>query len=129
MDKDLVSVIIVGDDIRYRDHLYDLLKGEELIEIVGDVNCSEEALDLIGQTSADLIIVCPSLNRYEIIRGIRLQSQTKILILTPFESTDLMDYFWEIGAEGYCKSDLGREELKAAIYGTVKSEMYQCTLA
>jgi len=124
MDKDLVAVIIVSDDLRYREKLNDFLSGEEFIEIAGEAASGEDALELIRQTPADLVVVCPSYNDFDIFRRIRFQNQVKILVLSP--QMNLENYFWEIGVNGYCPADLTREELVSAILGTIYNETYQC---
>jgi DNA-binding NarL/FixJ family response regulator len=126
MDKDLVAVIIVSNDMQYREKLNDYLFGEDFIEVVGDADCGEDALELIMQTPADLVIVALSSNDFDFPRQIRLQSQVKMLILSAFGAMNSEDYFWEIGADGYCPADLSREELVSAIWGTIYNDTYQC---
>jgi len=126
MDNDLVAVIIVSNDMQYREKLTGFLFGEEFIDVVGEADCGEEAFELIRQTPADLVILIPSSSDLDSPRQIQLQSKVKILILSPFAAMNFEDYFWEIRADGFCLADLSREELVSAIWGTIYNETYQC---
>jgi DNA-binding NarL/FixJ family response regulator len=123
-----MKVIICDDQAIVRDGLAMLLKLEKDIEIVGTATDGSEAMDLVSQKEPDLILMdlkMPVLNGVEAIRQIKASHpRVKILVLTTYDDDEWVFDAVRAGASGYLLKDTPRDELVAAIRGTVAGKSY-----
>jgi len=99
------------------------------LEVVGDAESGEKAIQVIREISADLVLLdlrLPELSGRELLREIRKISQIKILVLTAFDSFESVDQAIKAGANGYCFKDVRRIEIIDAILRTVAGDPYVC---
>jgi DNA-binding NarL/FixJ family response regulator len=121
------KIIIVEDNDFYRAALKDLINAQDQLEVVAEAGSGEEALKIIKQFPADLILLdlrLPDRNGYDILPEISKSTDSKILVLTILESDHNIRAAFEAGADGYCFKDVSSQELINAISSVLAGERY-----
>ncbi len=115
----MIRILLVDDQPLIRRGLRALLKPEPDLEIVGEAENGETAIDLLKTITADVILMDI---RMPIMDGVAatgaivpLHPSTKILILTTFDDTEYVSRALQAGAAGYLLKDTPAEELVQAI--------------
>ena len=115
----MIRVLLVDDQPLIRRGLRALLKPESNLEIVGEAENGEAAIDLLQTLDADVILMDV---RMPIMDGVAATQaivpafpNTKILILTTFDDTTYVTQALQHGASGYLLKDTPAAELISAI--------------
>ena len=115
----MIRVLLVDDQPLIRRGLRALLKPELDLDIVGEAENGEAAIDLLQTTNADVILMDI---RMPIMDGVAATKaivpafpNTKILILTTFDDTAYVTQALQNGASGYLLKDTPADELVSAI--------------
>jgi NarL family two-component system response regulator LiaR len=111
-------IMIVDDHAMLREGMRNLLKQEKDFELVGEASDGEEAVELAGKLTPDIIImdiVMPKMNGVEATRQIkRVSPSTALLILTAYSDIRYIVGLLEAGACGYLlKNSPGKEVIRA----------------
>jgi DNA-binding NarL/FixJ family response regulator len=119
-----IRVLIVDDQSIIRQGLKALLELEPDLQIVGDAENGELALQQVAALQPDVVLMdirMPVMDGVAATKAIMAQyPQTKILMLTTFEAeTDVAEALRQ-GAIGYLLKDTPTEELAQAIRATYK---------
>jgi DNA-binding NarL/FixJ family response regulator len=105
-----------------------LLKLEKDIEVVGTASDGAEAVNLVISKGPDLVLMdlkMPVLNGIEATRQIKTNHPgVRVLVLTTYDDDDWVFNAIRAGASGYLLKDTPRDELVAAIRGTVAGKSY-----
>lgn len=113
------KVVIAEDNGHFRDVLRGMLSARPDVEVVGEARDGVEALEVIKNTTPDLVLLdfsMPRLSGISVIGEIKEWSpDTKILIVTIHENTQYVTDALNEGADGYYVKDSGRQELQLAI--------------
>lgn len=114
-----VRVVLVDDQEMIRMGLRMVLESQPGIDIVGEADDGDTALELLGQVDADVVLMdvrMPRMNGVEATLRIReREGAPKVLILTTF---DLDEYAYDglqAGASGFLLKDTPVEDVAAAI--------------
>ena len=114
-----IRVIIVDDHTIVRKGIRALLTEVEDLEVVGEAGDGQQAVDLVEEIPADVIlmdIVMPNMDGIEATEQITArQPDTHILALTSFAADDKVFPAIKAGAMGYLLKDTDPEELVKAI--------------
>jgi DNA-binding NarL/FixJ family response regulator len=127
MDADVKNIIIVDDSEIYRTGLRELINRHDRLRVVAEAECGEKAIEVIKQVPADLVLLDLSLPRYngfEVLKEIRKTSDIKVLILSIYESPEMIKSTFELGGQGYCVKDVSRKELIKAILDALEGRSY-----
>jgi len=124
-----IRVFIVEDHELVREGLRFFMSGIPLVEVIGIAETASEALHLIPRCSPDIIIVDLGLPSAEIglslIQDIKKRfSRIKILVLTSYESNDIVHRAIISGANGYLLKSASIKELSSAITTISSGEAY-----
>ncbi len=123
-----MRVLICDDQATVRDGLRLMLGLEPDIEVVGTAQHGAEALVLVAAVSPDLVLMdlkMPVMNGIEATRQIcRHFPTTRVLVLTTYDADEWVFDAVRAGAAGYLLKDTAREELVAAVRGTVAGGGY-----
>jgi DNA-binding NarL/FixJ family response regulator len=115
----MIRVIVVDDQILMRDGLKTILSLEENIEVVGTAADGAEALKTAMETEPDLVLMDIRMPGVDGVQGARLirehLPQTKVLMLTTFNDSELIFDALEEGASGYLLKDMPTEAIVQAI--------------
>ena len=114
-----IRVFIADDHPIVRRGIRDLLETEPGIEVAGEAQNGQEAVDGVAHTVPDLVLmdlVMPGMDGIEATRRIREQHPAvRVLVLTSFATDDKVFPAIKAGASGYLIKDTGPEDLLRAI--------------
>ena len=123
-----MKVVICDDQAIVRDGLEMLLKLEKDIEVVGTATDGSEAIELVNTKQPDLVLMdlkMPVMNGVEATRLVKVNNPNiKVLVLTTYDDDQWVVDAILAGASGYLLKDTPRNELVAAIRGTVNGKSY-----
>jgi DNA-binding NarL/FixJ family response regulator len=132
MEAGVKKIIIVDDSEIYRAGLRELINRHELLEVVAEAECGEKAIEAIKRVPADLVLLdlsFPRSNGFEVLKEIRKFSDVKVLVLSIYESQDMIKTTFELGGQGYCVKDVSRKELIEAMMDAFKGNTQVCRKA
>lgn len=121
-----VRLLIVDDHAVVRDGLRGILSQDPGLEVVGEAADGLEALAVAARLRPDVVLMdlrMPRLGGAEAIRRLRQEApETRVLVLTTYDTdTDVLPAV-EAGATGYLLKDAGRADLIAAVHATARGE-------
>lgn len=123
-----MKVVVCDDQAIVREGLELLLRLESDMDVVGLAQDGAEAVDLVFQTSPDLVLMdlkMPGMNGVEATRRICAQfPNTRVLVLTTFDDDEWVFDAIRAGASGYLLKDTPREKVLEAIRGTLTGGSY-----
>ncbi len=115
----MIKVLLVDDQSLIRQGLRALLELEPDIEIVGEAENGEQAINLVAELQPDVILLdirMPIMDGVAATREIQKHfAKTKILVLTTFDDDEYVSAAMQNGAMGYLLKDTPSEELAVAI--------------
>jgi len=118
-----IRVLIADDQVITRSGIRSLLAAQEEIEIVGEAQNGEDAIELASSLQPDVILMdlrMPGVNGIDATRRIhRTFPNISILILTVFEDDTSVFPAIRAGARGYLLKNTEQEELLRAIQTVV----------
>jgi DNA-binding NarL/FixJ family response regulator len=95
--------------------------------VVAEADCGEKAIEAVRQVPADLVLLdlsLPRCNGFEVLKEIRKISDVKVLVLSIYESQEMIRSTFELGGQGYCVKDVDRKELLQAIRDVLDGREY-----
>jgi DNA-binding NarL/FixJ family response regulator len=123
MKNDSIRIVLCDDQPIVTEGLQVILGSMSGLQIVGTAHDGAEAVTLAEQLQPDLVLMdlrMPVLNGIQATRQIRERTpQTKVLVLTTYDEDEWVFDAIRAGADGYLLKDTPREQLIAAIRGTV----------
>ncbi|MEH2027087.1 response regulator transcription factor [Nostoc sp.] len=115
----MIKVLLVDDQSLIRQGLRALLELEPDLEIVGEAENGEQAINLVAELQPDVILLdirMPIMDGVAATREIQKRfAKTKILVLTTFDDDEYVSAALKNGAMGYLLKDTPSEELAVAI--------------
>lgn len=116
-----IRVMLVDDHLMVRRGLATFLQVSDNLELVGEADDGETAVQLCGRILPDVILmdmVMPGMDGVTATRAIRQQfPSVQIIALTSFKEEELVQNALKAGAIGYLLKDVSAEELAQAIQG------------
>jgi DNA-binding NarL/FixJ family response regulator len=114
-----IRMIVVDDHALFRAGLISLLSEMDGIEILGEANDGESAVEQVRMKKPDMVLMdvnMPGIGGVEAVRRLRRSESCRILMLTISKNDE--DLFGAIsaGADGYILKDAEPEELQKTIY-------------
>ncbi|MEW5718380.1 MAG: response regulator transcription factor [Chloroflexota bacterium] len=124
----MIRVLICDDQEMVCEGLRVILNSAPDIQVVGVARDGAHALELVAQTKPDLVLMdlkMPVLNGIQATRQLREQHpQVRVLVLTTYDADEWVFDAIRSGAAGYLLKDTPREELIAAVKGTVEGRTH-----
>ncbi|MFC2064656.1 response regulator [Chloroflexota bacterium] len=123
-----IHLFLVDDHEVVRTGLKMLLSNEEDVDIVGEAGTAKEAIDGVGRTKPDVILMdigLPDISGIEATQKIKSQyPDIAIVALTIHEDEEYFFRMLGAGANGYIPKRAAPEELLTAIRSAAKGEVY-----
>lgn len=123
----MLRILIVDDQTLMRDGLKTILDLEDDLEVIGTASNGKEAYNLAGQLNPDVILMdirMPVLNGVEATKIIKAEfNDVAIIMLTTFDTDDLIIEALECGADGYLLKDIDADRLIQSIKEAANGDM------
>ena len=112
-------LIIADDHALVREGIRSMLSSEPDLEVIGEAENGQEALELCRSLSPDLVLMdvrMPKMDGLEATRAIKGEcSRTNVLMVTTHESPDYLLDAIRAGAAGYVLKDATKQQLIEAV--------------
>ena len=122
-----MRLLIVDDQVLFREGLRSLLALEPDFEVVGQAGHVQEAIERISQLQPDVVLLDLSLadgSGFDVLRAVASrQSQTAIVILTIHDYERYMIEAIRLGARGYLQKGMPFSSLVAALRGIQRGQV------
>lgn len=119
----MIRLMLCDDQLIVTEGLRIILESASEMSVVGIAHDGAEAIDLVAQHQPDIVLMdlrMPIMNGIQATRKISEQyPKTRILILTTYDDDEWVFDAIRAGASGYLLKDTPRDQLIAAIKGTV----------
>ncbi len=119
-ETDGVRVVLVDDDPLVRAGLRMILGGDRSILIVGEAGDGLEGVDVIKSTQPDVVLMDIRMPRLDGLEATSLalaaQPELKIIVLTTFDTDEMVLTALRNGASGFLLKDTPPEQLVAAVH-------------
>ena len=121
-----IRIFIADDHTVVRDGLTTMLERQGDFTVVGEAKNGLEAVELARSVEPDVILMdlrMPGLDGVEAMRRIRSENPSvSFIVLTTFDTDELIFDAIEAGAKGYLLKDTSRDELFRAIRAVHRGE-------
>jgi serine phosphatase RsbU (regulator of sigma subunit) len=122
-----IRVAIVDDQALIRSGLGAFLLAYNELQLVGEANDGEEAIQLCELVQPDVVLMdlkMPKMDGIAATTAIKARwPQIQVLVLTSFKNNELVDKALEAGAKGYLLKNITAQELADAIINTHRGQM------
>jgi DNA-binding NarL/FixJ family response regulator len=123
-----IKVLIVDDQVLFREALNTLLSVHQQFVVVGEAGNGDEACRVVGEKSPDVVLMDL---RMPVMDGVEATSQikkrypdVKLIVLTTFDNDDDVINALKAGAVGYLMKDVSSEKLFEAINSAYRGEYF-----
>jgi len=124
----MIRVLLVDDQIIVCDGLKVVLEANPNLEVVGMAHNGAEALQMVARLEPDLVLMdlkMPVMNGVQATRAIKENFPlVAVLILTTYDEDEWVVDAVRAGAAGYVLKDSSRQDIIAAIEGTMAGKTY-----
>ena len=114
-----ISVLIVDDHPLFRDGLQKALDLEDDIEVLGQSQDGEEAIEAARRLHPDVVLLdvnLPSMNGLQVARQLKLDdAKTAVVVLTAYHDSYQVLHAMRSGASAYCAKDVTPDRLLEVI--------------
>ncbi len=115
-----IRVVVVDDEVLVRDGISMMLDSESDIEVVGQAGTGLQAIDVIGETRPDVVLMdirMPEMDGLEATVRIVEDpgASARVIILTTFDPDEYVYEALRSGASGFMLKDTPRHELATAV--------------
>lgn len=124
----MIRVIVVDDHHLVRKGILALLSQAADIQVIGEAQDGQEALELIVRSPPDVVVAdvaMPRMNGIQMIRHVaKLGVATRVVILSMYSDETLVRQAIKNGAAGYLLKNSVTEELLLAVRSAAKGNIY-----
>jgi len=122
----MIKVLLVDDHPVVREGLRGMLSGEDDLQIVAEASGAAEAVAAVRKHHPDVVLMdlrMPGADGVEATARVLAQRpQTKVVVLTTYETDSDILRAVEAGAAGYLLKDASRQDLAQAIRAAARGE-------
>lgn len=123
-----IRILLADDHAVVRTGLRVLLNAEPDLELVGEAEDGDQALQMVARLRPDLVLMdvsMPGLSGIDALRQVKeIMPETHVLILTIHEDESLMRRAFHAGASGYVVKRAAEAELIHAIRAVWRGDIY-----
>ncbi|GAG82380.1 unnamed protein product, partial [marine sediment metagenome] len=103
--SETIKILVADDHPIVRDGLIAVLETQDDFEIMGEASNGNEVLKILSKSQADILFIdlaMPEMDGVETIRALqKLNSKTKIIVFTVFDTDERIISAIKSGAKGY----------------------------
>jgi DNA-binding NarL/FixJ family response regulator len=126
--QEKIRILLVDDQALFREGLHTLLSIHPDLDIVGEANHGQEALELAATLQPAVILMdlrMPVLDGVAATRRLKkVQPDCRVIVLTTFDDDDYVFDGLRAGAVGYLLKDVSSEKLVEAIRAAARGESF-----
>jgi DNA-binding NarL/FixJ family response regulator len=119
MAETAIKVLVCDDHPTVREGIIGMLETQDDMEVIGDVADGSEAVTRVAQGGVDIVLMdlqMKTMNGAEATRRIRaLDQSAQVIILTAYDTDELIIEAVRAGAQGYLLKDATRREIFDAV--------------
>ena len=119
-----IKVLLADDHTMFRQGLKEMLATDEGIEVVGEAENGEEALELAGEMLPDVLILdvdMPVMGAREVLERLTgISPMPRVVVATMYDDPRLVRELLALGASAYLVKSASLEELLAAVHAAGK---------
>jgi DNA-binding NarL/FixJ family response regulator len=123
-----IRVLLADDHSLMRAGIRALLKEVPGVEVVGEANNGQQALDLVEEMKPDIVlmdIMMPEMNGLDATkRVVARHPKVRVIMLSMNASEEHVLHALRAGASGYLLKNIGPEELEGAIRAVVQGDKH-----
>ncbi|MBI2806132.1 MAG: response regulator transcription factor [Planctomycetes bacterium] len=123
-----IRVLLADDHSLMRAGIRALLKELPGVEVVGEANNGQQALDLVEEMKPDIVlmdIMMPEMNGLDATkRVVARHPKVRVIMLSMNASEEHVLHALRAGASGYLLKNIGPEELEGAIRAVVQGDKH-----
>lgn len=123
-----MKILLVDDHAILSDGVKSLLEKEDDLQVIGQANSAEAALEFLKQQDADLVITdlsMPGMDGLSLLNTIkRITPHTKIILLSMHDEIHLVKEILKAGVNGYVLKKDTHRELLSAIHDVKQGKIY-----
>lgn len=127
----MIRVVIADDHPIIREGLRNLLESVHDMEVVGEAEDGQQALDMVDELLPDILIVdvsMPGLDGLQVTERIRtFHLSTQIIVMSAAADDLTVRQAYKLGARGYLVKRVTTQEILLAIRAVARGEMYIST--
>lgn len=120
-----IKVLLADDHTMFRQGLKEMLATDEGIEVVGEAENGEEALELAGEMLPDVLILdvdMPVMGAREVLERLTgISPMPRVVVATMYDDPRLVRELLGLGASAYLVKSASLEELLAAVHAAANS--------
>ena len=120
-----IKVLLADDHTMFRQGLKEMLATDEGIEVVGEAENGEEALELAEEMLPDVLILdvdMPVMGAREVLERLTgISPMPRVVVATMYDDPRLVRELLGLGASAYLVKSASLEELLAAVHAAAKS--------
>ena len=121
-----IRIIIADDHPIFRGGLRQIISADESIEIIGEADNGEKALEIIHELKPDIAVLdidMPKKTGLDVLRELK-DSSTKIIFLTMYAEEDIFDEAMDFGIKGYVLKDSAVNDIIECILSVNEDNYY-----
>jgi len=114
-----IRILLVDDHTILREGVRTLLNTQEDMEVVGEAEDGEQAVNLVKKIRPDIVLMdigLPGINGIEATKRIKRENpEVKVLVLSMHDNEEYIAPVFQAGASGYVLKRLASKELVSAL--------------
>lgn len=115
----MIRVLLVDDQNLIREGLKALLEQEQDLQVVGDADNEQSAIQQVETLQPDVVLIDPSISQMNGISATQTICErfpeTQVLVLTTLDDEESITNALKVGAKGYLLKNLSPDELVGAV--------------
>lgn len=124
----MIRVLLVDDHALFRSGMRSILEGQEDLEVVGEAETGEEAVEQVRQLSPEVVLMdvhMPGIGGIEATRrAVRIDPGIRVIALTALDDEPFPSKLLDAGALGYLTKGCPADELVKAIRQVMRDKPY-----